>query len=268
MMVGRNAEELLTEFLENVPMYGKMDFPFPYGSGRLRLHVDEINDICEVCEERRPFQTNMSGMSVSREDEAGIYMFGYGCVSCQSTKRLTYVRYVIDGEVLRLEKIGEWPRKKIKRDRNLQKFFKDDLDNFEKATICLANGYGIAAFAYFRRIVESNIDSLVKLVREDAVDSGATVEMIAALDELEKPGIPMSKKIEAANQALPLHLKLNGLNPLGKLYASLSEGVHSSSEEECLKKANAISYCLAFLVGELSTRKKHRESFRSHIADL
>ena len=37
----------------------------------------------------------------------------------------------------------------------------------------------------------------------------------------------MSEKIKVANTALPSHLKPDGLNPLGKLYQALSEGVHT-----------------------------------------
>ena len=78
----------------------------------------------------------------------------------------------------------------------------------------------------------------------------------------------MSEKIRVANLALPLHLQPDGLNPLGRLYQVLSEGVHSLSDDDCLKKARATSECLAFLVSELASRKEHRARFKSMVGQL
>lgn len=78
----------------------------------------------------------------------------------------------------------------------------------------------------------------------------------------------MSKRIEIANRALPEHLNPDGLNPLGRLYQVLSEAVHNFSEEECLNKAKITSECLAYLVSELASRKKHRDQFKSMIGGL
>ncbi|WP_145979577.1 hypothetical protein [Ramlibacter tataouinensis] len=43
----------------------------------------------------------------------------------------------------------------------------------------------------------------------------------------------MSDKIDLANKALPPHLLVNGISPLGRLYAVLSDGVHGLSDAEC-----------------------------------
>jgi hypothetical protein len=150
------------------------------------------------------------------------------------------VEQVLDEENIRLQKYGELPRPKLIRNRVLQKFLKDDLDNYEKAIVCLSHEYGVAAFAYYRRIVENNINRLLDLVQEDAqssVDGQATLD---AIGELRKD-TPMTEKIKIANLVLPSHLKPDGLNPLGRLYQVLSEGVHSLSEAECLVKAKATS---------------------------
>ena len=78
----------------------------------------------------------------------------------------------------------------------------------------------------------------------------------------------MSEKIRVANLALPPHLKPDGLNPLGKLYQALSEGIHSLSDTECLERAKAIGECLTFLVSELASRKEHRARFKSLVGGL
>lgn len=91
--------------------------------------------------------------------------------------------------------------------------------------------------------------------------------MSTALAELRKDA-PMSEKIKVANLALPAHLKPDGLNPLGRLYQVLSEGIHSLSETECIERAQAISGCLAFLISELASRKEHRTRFKSMVGKL
>ncbi len=143
---------------------------------------------------------------------------------------------------------------------------KDDLENYEKAVVCLSHEYGVAAFAYFRRIVENNIDKLLDLVQEDAQSSSATTE-VTELAKLRKDS-PMSEKIKIANHALPEYLKPDGLNPLGRLYQVLSEGIHNLSEEECLNKAKITSGCLAYLVSELASRKRRRTQFKSMVGGL
>ncbi|MGZ4955653.1 MAG: hypothetical protein ACXV8Q_11115 [Methylobacter sp.] len=170
----------------------------------------------------------------------------------------------MDDENIRVQKYGELPRIPLVRDRVLQKFLKDDLENYEKAVVCLSHEYGIAALAYFRRVVENR---LLDLVQEDAQSSTTNANIISALAELRKSS-PMCDKISVANHALPEYLKPDGLNPLGRLYQVLSEGVHSLSDEECLKRAKATSECLAFLVSELASRKEHRSRFKSMVGAL
>lgn len=199
--------------------------------------------------------------------KSGTSYFKFSCVSCQKSHREYLVEQILDEKNIRLQKYGELPRSRLVRNRTLQKFLKDDLDNYEKAVICLSHEYGVAAFAYFRRVVENNIYKLLDLVQEDAKSSGDDQATLDAIGELRKDA-PMSEKIKIANLALPSYLKPDGLNPLGRLYQVLSEGVHSLSETECLEKAKATSECLTFLVSELASRQEHRNRFKSMVGKL
>ncbi|NUF17355.1 hypothetical protein HUN18_17105, partial [Acinetobacter lactucae] len=156
---------------------------------------------------------------------------------------------------LKLKKIGEYPQKELPKSRALSKFFKQDKDEYNKAVICIAHGYGVAAFAYMRRVVENNINSLLDLISESE-DSDPVIK--EAILELRKEA-PMSEKIKLANKALPAYLKPDGLNPLGTIYKVLSEGVHSLADSECLDKANALQSCIEYLISELATHKRNRE---------
>ncbi|HIE5943616.1 TPA: hypothetical protein ACXN34_001560 [Burkholderia cepacia] len=264
------TDELFVDFLEGAPLYAEVRFSVP-GIGVAMVRAGEINDFCSACDERRPFHNvneSLFQFDPFYSDSVSATWAKFECVSCKSESREVIFRGDFRDGCLVIQKFGEWPRKKVKRDRGVQKFLKNDLENFEKAAVCLSNGYGVAAFAYYRRVVEGNIDRLLDLVREDAIASGQGDDILKAIDELKDSAAPMSKKIETANRALPAHLKPDGLNPLGKLYKALSEGVHALPDEECLKKADVLAKCLAFLIGELASRKVHREEFRKQIGDL
>lgn len=281
------ADSDIKEFLEKVPLYVWREFRKP-DINRLSLWIGEIDAFCERCGQPRPFQDlrsrgagargataqaafggTIGGGIVSADPylQTGTSYFMFTCVSCGESEREYHVQQIVDGETTRLQKYGELPRKQLERNPVLQRFLKDDLDNYEKAVVCLSNGYGVAAFAYFRRVAENNIDGLLDLVQEDAKSSGADNKITAALAELRKNS-PMNKKIKIANHALPAYLNPDGVNPLSRLYEVLSEGVHNLPEEECLNKANATSECLAYLVSELASRKENRTRFKSTVGGL
>lgn len=260
----------IKEFLETAPLYSRREFKKPFRN-RSSLWIGEIEAYCDVCKQSRPFQDlrsrgSGSGMAVSAL-KSGTSYFKFSCVSCRKSHREYLVEQVLDENNICLQKYGELPRSKIIRNQVLQNFLKDDLDNYEKAIVCLSHEYGVAAFAYYRRVVENNINNLLDLVQEDTQSSGGDQATLDAIGELRK-NTPMSEKIKIANLALPSHLKPEGLNPLGRLYQVLSEGVHSLTEAECLVKAKATSECLTFLVSELASRKKNRNRFKSIVGKL
>jgi hypothetical protein len=257
-------------FLETAPLYSWREFKKPFAN-RSSLWISEIDAYCDVCEQLRPFQDLRSrgggtGMAFNAL-KSGTSYFTFSCVSCRKANREYLVEQVLDDENIRIQKYGELPRSKLVRNRVLQKFLKDDLDNYEKAIVCLSHEYGVAAFAYLRRIVENNINALLDLVQEDAQSSSSDKAILDALGDLRKDA-PMSEKIKIANLALPTHLKPDGLNPLGRLYQVLSEGVHSLHDAECLQKAKETSDCLAFLVSELASRAEHRARFKNLVGKL
>jgi hypothetical protein len=260
----------IKNFLEDAPLYVWREFKRPMAN-RSSLWIKEIDAYCEKCETLRPFQDLSSrggGSRIAVEAlKTGTSYFEFTCVSCRSARREYLVEQIVGDEAIQIQKYGERPRKSLSRDRALQRFLKDDLDNYEKAIVCLSHEYGIAAFAYFRRVIENNINRLLDLVQEDAQSSAASADIIAALAELRKES-PMSEKIKIANHALPEHLKPDGLNPLGRLYQVLSEGVHSLSDKQCLDRAKVTSECLAFLVSELASGKEHRARFKSMVGEL
>ena len=190
------ADSDIKEFLESAPLYVWQEFRKP-AVNRESLWIKEIDAFCETCGQLRPFQAKENPLTSferfgdaippsERSDGIGsadLYLktvishLKFTCVSCKKETREYHVEHIVDRETIRFQKYGERPRKHLERDPALQRFLKDDLDNYEKAVVCLANGYGVAAFAYFRRVVENNINGLLNLVQEDAKSSGADTQV-------------------------------------------------------------------------------------------
>jgi hypothetical protein len=264
------SDQDIKEFLEQSPLYVWQEFKRPRVN-RGSLWIKEIKAYCEKCQQSRPFQDLRPGGSGSGyKIEAlttGNSYFEFSCVSCRKETHFFLVHQVLSEQTIKLMKFGELPRKPLERDTVLQKFFKEDCDNYEKAVVCLANGYGIAAFAYLRRIIENNISKLLDMLQEEAQATDQDSRVINAIGELRKES-PISDKIKIANNALPKYLIPHGLNPLGRLYQVLSEGVHTYSDEECLEKSRGVKECIKYLVGELASRKEHRNRFASMVGKL
>lgn len=265
------TDAAIKEFLETAPLYSWQEF----GQRQIvrdSLAISEIDSHCEKCDQSRPFQDlstrgGGAGLPSPRTISTGTSYMHFTCVSCKKTHREYLVEQVVSDSTIKLQKYGELPRKALPRNPALQKFLADDRTNYEKAVACLANDYGIAAFAYFRRVAESNIARLIDLLQEDAAASSAEPIVAESLSALRLES-PMSEKIRVANHALPAHLKPDGLNPLGRLYQALSEGIHSDSDADCLERAKAISECMAYLVNELASRKANRARFKSMVGGL
>lgn len=260
----------IKEFLESTSLYSWKSFKRPQ-MNRSSLRINEIDSFCDNCEQLRPFQNlKPYGGGAGKAFKAltsGTSYFEFTCVSCRKQRHEYLVEQIVTESEIKLQKYGELPRKKLDRDKVLQKFFSDDSEYYEKSVVCLSYGFGVAAFAYMRRIVENNIDKLLDMIQEDNNSTDGNSVVISALEELKKQS-PMSDKISVANKALPTYLQPDGSNPLGRLYQILSEGVHSLSDSECLERANKIQNCLKYLISELGTRKANRTKFKSMVRSL
>ncbi|HEM6651526.1 hypothetical protein [Acinetobacter pittii] len=262
-------DQKLKNFLEKNALYETIELTC-VGVSQQVYDVKEIYQYCEECEMDKPFHTNGCIAFFQQHHTSSYSHVTYECVSCRKkTKQFWTIGersyHATDKEnKITVRKVGEWPRSNLSNDKVLEKFFKKDRENYFKAEVCLSHGYGIAAFAYMRRIVEENIVSLLDMI---AQDENAEESMLDAIAQL-KTTSPMSDKITIAKKALPSYLSPNGLNPLGQIYKQLSEGVHSLSDEECLKRANTIKFCLRFLISELANHRKTIEEFKSSISLL
>jgi hypothetical protein len=175
----------------------------------------------------------------------------YRCANCQKsvkTYSVTATRSE-DDEFGSLYKFGETPIFGPPTPARLLKLIGPDRDTFLKGRRCENQGLGVGAFVYYRRVVESQKNRILKEIIKVLERLGASKENIAILDTAIAE-TQFTKALEIAKPAMPESLLVNGHNPLKLLHNALSDGIHNMSDEDCLGYAASVRVVL----GELSER--------------
>ncbi|MGA2620869.1 MAG: restriction endonuclease [Thermoguttaceae bacterium] len=151
-------------------------------------------------------------------------------------------------------KIGQYPPWSVDPPKDLKNTLGKHEDLYKRGTICESQGYGIGAFAYYRRIVEDTIDQLLADVA-DLIEPQEREKYKAALEAVGAT-IVAEKKIEVVKDMLPSVLRPGGINPLQTLHDALSVGIHALDEDECLALAEGIRQSLAMLCKHIALAKR------------
>jgi hypothetical protein len=241
------------EFLEEYSLFRKFKTPVPR---TLNLFPQPpINMHCEVCNSAQTF--NMTNniwefhafMNVPAADTKIRLL--YECQSCRKFTRQFQI--YVSPDLDYFYKFGQYPEWEIKLDKNLEKTLGQHAKTFRKGLVCESQGYGIGAFAYFRRITEEIIDELLYSI-SDLIDVEHKDKYLAALEATKKTRVTQ-EKIDLVKDLLPSILRPNGVNPLGVLHSELSEGLHANADENCLENASHIKDILTFFINQIITSK-------------
>lgn len=271
-------------FLETFPLYKtfKTDIEFfpQYEHTYLewiKVPKPAIHMSCKQCGSDQTF--NMVGEywgEESRNAHDKVYNeineIRYLCSACKKGLRIFLVRfsYTIPNKdkksVATLEKVGQYPAWSIEIDKELEKILGSKAELLKKGLINESQSYGIGAFGYYRRIVEEVIDELLDMV-EALVEPSEKKAYKVALEKTKKTRIAQ-EKIDLVKDMLPQSLKPDNINPLGVIHSALSEGLHSLSDEECIKQAEIIRGSLTFLVNQVIKTKNESKSFTDGMRKL
>jgi hypothetical protein len=157
-----------------------------------------------------------------------------------------------EGALFSLVKVGEWPPFGPRLPSKLISLIRDDRELFQKGRRAENQGMGIGAFAYYRRVVESQKNALIDQIVKVANDIGGMQEIVEELGRAKKEK-QFSKAVEKMKHGIPESLLIKGHNPLLLLHNALSEGLHSNTDKECLKYATDIRLVLTEFSEKLST---------------
>jgi hypothetical protein len=258
----------LRHFLENKSLYSwiKIDLP-EYATQFCSLSQVEME--CPKCRKGRPFSDRRargsgSGQSIPKL-KSDIYSFQFTCDGCSSSKYIFFVE--VDTEEKRVRKIGQNPAWSINLDNDLEKFLEGDAEFFKKALICESQGYGIAAFSYYRRVLENSIGKILQSLRSVLELNNASSEEIEKIDKALN-GVVMDERIKIAKDAVPNHLRPNRMNPLAIIYDTLSAGIHRLPEEQCLENSQHIRIALSYLIKALTQQNEEQKAFLDSMKSL
>jgi len=160
-------------------------------------------------------------------------------------------------------KIGQYPPWSIEPPKELKAVLGEYEDLYKRGTICESQGYGIGAFAYYRRIVEDTIDQLLADIA-NLIEPQEREKYRASLAAIEAT-IVAEKKIEVVKDMLPSILRPGGINPLQTLHDALSVGIHALDEDDCLALAEGIRQSLAMLCKHIALAKQDMEEYATKI---
>jgi hypothetical protein len=164
-------------------------------------------------------------------------------------------------------KVGEYPVFGPHLPPNVFELLGGDADYFLKGHRSEAQGLGIAAFAYYRRVVENQRTHIFDEIISAAEHVGADAEMIERLKQL-KQTWRFQQSVDEIKGCLPQILLIEGQNPLELLHPVLSDSIHDRSDEEALEIAGEIRLVLINLAERIALAKTQSEELKKAVAKL
>ena len=253
-------------FLETYPLY--RPFTMEVLSTLDRLSKVAIKMHCPTCNSDQTFNLqNKYGENfpfLNYPSQGAIFPAKYKCAHCGEFERAFFIRVADD--LSYITKVGQYPAWDISGNKEIEKLLGLHASHYKRGLICESQGYGIAAFAYYRRIVEETIDSLLDQVSD--LLAGEEKEKYAEALSLTKKTRQTSEKIDLVKDLLPPILRPNNLNPLGTLHEVLSEGLHADTDEHCLRLAEGVRNVLTFLTSQIATATSTGKAFSESMRGL
>ncbi len=181
----------------------------------------------------------------------------YVCVNCGKDEVNILVVALKNGALL---KAGQFPQQTARVPNSVEKRLGASADFYRKALTCRNEGFGLAAVAYFRRVVEDKTNELIDVVADAAATYGISAEDVEKIRAAKKEKA-YEDKLKIAAHVIPDVLKPDGANPFQAMYDILSVGIHNQSEEECLQIADDTREIFDYLFDRLKTETADRTAF-------
>jgi hypothetical protein len=275
----------IAKLIVESPLYKTIHFDDVFHTDLMFL-LNEVsfNYFCEIEKIERTFQLQPVGMAKSLTERIKPFLEGHKlneielysgtCSGCKQYK--TYFTFQLfskdvkkkEGHVqppVFLKKIGQNPPFSITPERDILEHLKEDADHYKKALICISQSYGIAAYAYFRRILENEIKRIASEIILLKVPGYEDVNQVLTAYFSNHQ---MSPLIDSIADHLPMSMIIDGQNPIKILYKSYSEAIHTLSEDECLSKAMQSNKILVFVIKQLKKEGTEYNEVKRALHDL
>ncbi len=238
--------------------------------GSEAINLPEILLYCDhdSCKGERLFK-NTNNPTVYEDRFANVY-FIYKCKNCGVTTKTYSVmaKFYLNQPSGVMFKYGEYPQFGPPTPAKVVRILDSEKDYYFKGRQSENQGLGIAALAYYRRVVENQknkiFDEIIRTIKK--INPGDSV-LIAELEAAKKEN-QFSKSVESIKHAIPQILLIDGHNPLTLLHSALSEGLHAKTDEECLEIATSIRVVLTEMVERMSNALKDTVELKNALSKI
>lgn len=255
------------KFLEDNPLYSKIGIASAITMNQIPKPA--VHMFCEECKSDQTFQMinqyDWYGHEYADCPQEFEAMCLYQCAACNN-ERTFLLHFETRGNEFIVTKTGQYPPWSISISRDLANALDGYEEIYKRGLICESQGYGIGAFAYYRRIIEGVIDNMLDMI-PDLLSGNDKESYLIALKQT-KHDINASNKIELVKELLPSSLRPGGINPLSTLHSSLSEGLHAKTDEECIELATNIRLVLTYLIEQITFARKSSANFTEGMKKL
>jgi hypothetical protein len=267
------------EFLESYPMrtpqkvsgYAELDRYGDYQKLAPQIRLWCSN---ELCEGYRLFNGSWHRAGDLGKKQLARDFLVYKCRNCSMTEKTFSILSIYipskadEDQTLGVAiKVGEYPELHIDIPSSLPSLLGTDYSTFIKGLKCEKQGFGIGAFAYYRRIVENQkgrvFDQIIKVAERLKAPDAALITLRKAAKETQ-----FAKAVDMAKDFIPTALLSDGHSPLKLLHRALSIGIHASDDSTCLKIAHSIRMVLQDLAIRVKDTLREERELKGAISDL
>jgi hypothetical protein len=231
------------------------------GNPRYGVLPERLTMYCSnsKCEQDTQWETRKTEMYFS---SPGLVRFAmYTCRNCGESEAHYFFIWQEEKRGTIFLKVGQYPPLAVEPSPKLAKALgNEDTELYKKALIDANYNHGLGAVAYFRRVLENKVNLILDLIAESLRNEQTETENLKHLEEV-KNSRSVDKKIEFASKILPAHLKPGGHNPLDKLYAVASAGLHGESDDECVTIFNDARFVFEYLFTNLSVSNEEAREY-------
>ena len=269
------VEMTLKEFFENVPPGQTARVPnlakrFRSDTPLCEIELPPIQLHCasKHCEGIRFFDPTDNSRN-ARPRARYNFFANYVCRNCKTFHK-TYAFWAVvhedetTGDVF---KFGEVPPFGPPTPPRVITLIREERDYYLKGRRSENQGLGIAAFAYYRRVVENQKGRIFDEIIRVCDKLGAQDELIGEL-KAAKQETQFSKAMGVIKHAVPQALLIDGHNPLSLLHNALSEGLHAQTDEQCLELAQSIRVVLFDLVERMANALRDDAELKGAVSRL
>ena len=193
----------------------------------------------------------------------------YVCRNCRSTEKLYALALFREGDSVSgtAMKFGEYPPFGPPTPSRVITLIGPDKELFLQGRRAENRGFGIGAFAYYRRVVENQKGRIIEEIGKVARRLGAKPAVLKTFEEAAKE-TQFATAIDSVKSAFPEMLLIYEQNPLTLLHKALSEGLHAQTDGECLELAQDIRLVLTELAERISQALKEEAELKDAVGRL